>query len=128
MRCICLLLTGIHNQKQMFAAARNHQVIKDATGGIGELGVAHPPRLEPGEIAGHQALERRCSSIEIVGLDTDLPHMGNIEQPGMLTGVLMLGDDSGGILDRHFISGERHHFGTQLAMQIREWCALEGIG
>jgi len=46
----------------------------------------------------------------------------------MLTGVLMLGDDSSGILDRHFISGERHHFGTQLAMQIREWCALEGIG
>ena len=65
-----------------------------------------------------------AAPLEIIGFKPDLPHMRNVEQSGMLAGVLMLRDDPGRILDRHLVTGEGHHFRAQLAMQVRERCAL----
>ena len=40
-------------------------------------------------------------------LDERLAHMGNVEQPGRLAGVEVLGQDACRILDRHGVARER---------------------
>src|SRR5215469_5557276 len=37
----------------------------------------------------------------------------------------MLGEDAGGVLDRHLVTGERHHFGAQLAVKRMKQGPLE---
>ena len=40
----------------------------------------------------------------------------------------MLGEDAGGILDRHLVAGERHHLRTEFAVQSIQWDGLERNG
>ena len=42
-------------------------------------------------------------------LDQRLAHMRNIEQPGELAGVEVLGENPGRIVDGHVVVGERSH-------------------
>src|SRR5207253_5581431 len=48
---------------------------------------------------------------DVPAMDQQLAHVADVEQPRILPGPQMLGDDAF-ILDRHFIARERHHPGT----------------
>ncbi len=65
--------------------------------------VAHPHRREPADVAGHQRLERRR---RVGAREPQLAHMRDIEEPGRGAGMAMLGEDAGGILERHRLAGE----------------------
>ena len=57
-----------------------------------------------------------------------LAHVRHVEETGFLAGMAVLGDDAGGILDRHLVAGERHEARTELAVQIRQGRGKQGRG
>jgi len=108
------------------AGIGDHQVVKDAALGIGELGVAHPPDVQAGDVAGHQALQHLGGAS--TG-DAGLAHMRDIEQTGRGARVLVFAEHAQRILHRHVVAGERHHLGTEVPVQGGERGGLErGVG
>ena len=55
-----------------------------------------------------------------------LPHVRDVEQPGLLARVQMLLEDAERILHRHLVAGERHHLGAERHVQLIERRALQG--
>ena len=88
---------------------RDHQVVDDAAVGVGELRIADTPGLQPENVAGNEALERRRRRRVVGSAQEGLAHVGDVEKAGLLPRMKVLGQDAGGILDRHLVAGERHH-------------------
>ena len=56
----------------------------------------------------------------IGAFDQRLAHMGDVEQPGRLARMAMLGQDAGRIMDRHVVAGEGRHARAELDVQSVE--------
>ena len=59
--------------------------------------------------------------------DRDLAHVGDVEEAGGLSGMPVLGHDSGGKLHRHLVAGERHHPGAERHVETVEGCLFRGL-
>ena len=113
-RIVGLLGGGVHDEEEHavlggVGRARHHQVVEDAAFLVGELGVALAARRQIHDIGGHQRFERARHRL-VIGADQErLPHVRDIEQPGVGAHMIVLGDDAVGVLHRHLVAGERHH-------------------
>ncbi len=128
MREIGVLAGRVHDHEQVIARAGHHQVVEDAAGIVGELRVALLARLEPGDVARHQRLERLRRVLAGLRGEPHLAHVRDVEQAAGGTGMVVLDQDAGRVLDRHLVAGERHQARTQLAMEVVKRRALQGAG
>ena len=84
MRLVGGLAGGVDDEEQMVAEIRDHQVVENAAGLIGELCVALPPRRNRENVLRHQPFQRERRILELAGFRTqrDLAHMRDVEQAG----------------------------------------------
>ena len=108
---VLFVVAGVdHQQILLRPLAADHQIVHDAALLVAEHGVLHLAVGHFGEICRHQPLE----ILQGVGpLQQQLRHVGHVEQSGLLPHRHVLSDDAGGILDRHQIPAEGHHFAAQ---------------
>ncbi len=59
MRFVGGLAGGVDHQEQVIAEIRDHQVVQNAAGPVGELGVALPSRRNRKDVLRHQAFQRQ---------------------------------------------------------------------
>ena len=84
MRLVLCLAGGVDHQEQMAAEIRHHQVVENAAGVIGELGVALSSRCNAEDVLRHQPFQRQRRILELAGFrpQRDLAHMRDVEQAG----------------------------------------------
>ena len=111
---------AVDDDVEMIAAARRHQIVNDSASLVEQHRIAQPPVLEHPQLARKQRLER---AIDLFAGNDQLPHVADIEQPGMAASPQMFGDDPV-ILDRHRIARERHHPRAARTMPAIEWQEL----
>ena len=82
----------------MAAEIRHHQVVEDAAGCIGELGVALPARRNRQDVLRHQPFQRQRGVLDLAGFrpQRDLSHMRDVEQPGGIAGMQVFPEHAGG--------------------------------
>ncbi len=122
---IGVLAGGVDDQQEVIARAGDHQIVEDAAGIVGELGVALLTGSQARDVAGDQRLERLGGVLPRLGGQPHLTHVRDIEQPGGGARLRMLGEDAGRVLHRHLVASERHQTRAELAMQRVERCAFE---
>ena len=85
MGLVLCLAGGVDDQEQMIAEIRDHQVIENAAGFIGELGVALPARRNRDDVLRNQPLQRERRILHLAGFrpQRDLAHMRDVEQAGL---------------------------------------------
>ena len=108
------LVGRVHHQEEAVLQAGDHQVVEDAGGLVGELGVAHPPRRQAPDVARHQGFQRLRRAVT---RDSRLAHVRNVEQTGRRARVAVLREDAVGVLHRHPVAGKGHHLRTQFTVQ-----------
>ena len=111
MRLVFGLASGVHNQKQMAAEIRHHQIIENAARRIGELGVALPSWCNRQNVLRHQPLERQGGVLDPAGFrpQRNLAHMGDIEQASAGAGMQVFPEHAGRVLHRHVVTGKGDH-------------------
>ena len=81
---VVLLAAGVHDEEQPVPGQpRDHQVVEDAAGLVGQQAVALAARLEPDDVARHQPFQRRGG---VGALQAGLAHMGDVEQRRLARG------------------------------------------
>ena len=97
---------------------------------IGEQGVSLPTRSQAHDVHGHDQLQRTRGILAAAGArpDFELSHMRHVEKPGRRADVKVLFQNSARVLNRHLVSGERHHAGAEIEMEPIERRALEWRG
>ncbi len=122
------LAGGIDHQEQMAAEIRHHQIVEDAAAFVGEQRVTLPSRRDRHDVLRHQPLQRQRGISDLAGFrpQCDLAHMGDVEQAGAAAGMQMFPEHAGGILHRHVVAGERHHFAAQGHMQRMQGGVFQG--
>ena len=113
-RQISHLAAGIDDEQPMVGAARHHQVVEQATGGIGEEGITLFAHGQVDHVHRHQALQRLRRR---VAQQLDLAHVRNIKQRRLVAAVAVLGEDAAGVVHRHVVARKRHHLGAEFAVQ-----------
>ena len=127
-RQVGVLAGRIDDHQQVVARAGHHQIVEDAAGVVGELGVALLARLQAGDVARHQRLHRLRGALAGLRGEPHLAHVRDVEQAAGGASVVVLDQDAGRILDRHLVAGEGHQARAQLAMKIVKRRALQGAG
>jgi hypothetical protein len=100
-------------------------VVHNCAVGVGEQAVMGLPHGHLGDVAGLHVLQ------EEVGLrpfGPKLAHVVDVEEAGGGAHGLMLGQGTGGILDRQFVPGKGHHASAHSHMGVVEVCALHRLG
>ena len=112
---IIVLTRRINHQKQAIARIGNHQIVQNGAIIIGKGGITRPAGFEDGDITGHKLFQLGHS---VFTGQAHLPHMRHIKKTSLGTGMKMFALNTQRILNRHVISGKRHHFGTQFDMKV----------
>ena len=105
------LQAALTTRNRWLAEIRHHQVVENAAGVVGELGVALPARRNAKDVLRHQPLQRQRGVLDLAGFrpQRDLAHMRDVEQAGGAAGMQVFPEHAGGELHRHVVAGERHH-------------------
>ena len=131
MRLVGVLAGGVDHQEQMAAEIRHHQIVEDAAGIVGELGVALPSRRNRDDVLRHQPFQRQRRVLDLAGFrpQRDLAHMRDVEQAGAGAGMQVFPQHAGGVLHRHLIARERHHLAAAGDMQrVQRRAFQRGLG
>jgi hypothetical protein len=120
--------SAVHDQIQILSGVGHHQIVDNPTIARQQQRIAHPVGPQSGHVARDEALERFRRTLT---RQSQLTHMTDVEQPGMLPGPQMLGHDAFE-LNRHFIAGEWHHPPPMRAMpaierQLAGLCSFCGL-
>ena len=127
-REVGVLAGGIDHQQEVIARAGHHEIVEDAAGIVGELGVALLAGLEARDVGRHQGLQRLGRVLPGLRGEPHLAHVRDVEQAGRGPGLGMFGQNAGRVLHRHLVAGEGHEARAELAVQVVERCALERAG
>ena len=127
MREVGVLAGGVEHHQQVIARAGDHQIVEDAAVIVGELRVTLLARLQARDVARHQRLDCLGRVLPGLGRQPHLAHVRDVEQAGRRPRLRVLGQDAGRVLHRHLVAGEGHEARAELAMQVVERCAFEGI-
>ena len=100
------------------------EVVNHATLLVAQARVLRPADLEPGDVVGEHALQKR-RGLRPLGLD--LPHVGDVEHPGVRPHRRVLLPDPV-VLDRHLPAGEGNEPGAGGGVEVVERGAAEGGG
>jgi hypothetical protein len=104
----------IAHHDEPVAVIGHHDVVDDPARFVQQQRVALPARFEALDVAGDDEFERPGG---VGAMQAELAHMRDVEQRGFVTALLVLGDQTVSVLDRHPIAGEGHHLGAETAMQ-----------
>jgi len=115
MRNILRLAGGIHHHVQIAAGVEDHQIIKDAALLVGEQRVTLLAGRNAEHVHRHQCFQR-FRGVRPVQLH--LPHVRDVEQPGVGAGVQMLLEYAKRILHRHVVASKGHHACAKAHMQV----------
>ncbi|MCY1534441.1 hypothetical protein D9M68_698140 [compost metagenome] len=115
-----LILAGSidHHEEFVLGQARDHQVIEDSAFDIGEQRIALHADRQIDDIDRHQAFQ---SNSCLSAAQDDLPHVGDIEQAGLLAGVQVLLEHTQRVLHWHVVASERHHARAEFEVQRVQW-------
>ena len=111
---VLVLAGGVDDHEEVVLAAGDHQVIEDAALLVGEQGVALLENRQVHDVDRDEEFERHVGA---VALEQDLAHVGHVEQAGGGTGVLVFGEDAGGVLHGHVVAPEGNHLGAEFDVQ-----------
>jgi hypothetical protein len=111
---VTFLAGAIHDHEQVVTAVDEHQVVDDGALVGQQQAVALLADGEVLHVHRHQRFEGRC---RVGPGQAQLAHVRDVEQAGRIAGVLVLGHQAGGVLDRHGIAGEGDHARTQFQVQ-----------
>src|SRR4029077_11941392 len=100
----------------------DHKVIYDATSFVEQLGITLATWREIEEVGRAERFKKGRDGCVVAALDQRLTHVRNIKQTGGFTSMEVLGEDPGGVLDRHLIARERRHARAELDVQRVERC------
>ncbi|MET3917124.1 hypothetical protein ABID97_003906 [Variovorax sp. OAS795] len=112
------------HEERAVSFVEEHQVVEDAALVVQQQAVALLAGCKVDHVDRHQGLEGGRG----VGPDqAQLAHVRDVEQPGRVARVLVLGHEPGGVLHGHGIAGKRHHAGAQFHVQVvqrrlEQWC------
>ena len=96
------------------AEVDEHQVVDDGALVGQQQAVALLVHAQTHHVDGHQGFERGGG----IGTDQlDLAHVRNVEQAGGFAHVPVLGDQAGGVLHRHAVTGKGHHARAEVDVQ-----------
>ena len=98
----------------MVAGVGDHQIVEDAAGIIGEQRVTLVIDAEVDDVDRDEALQ---GGRGVIPDEPDPSHVGDVEQAGGGTGVVVLLHNAGRVLHRHLVAGESHHLAAELEMQ-----------
>jgi hypothetical protein len=109
-RQVLILARGVDHQEQLVVTqVGDHQVVEDAAV-VGEHRVALHAHRQVDDVHRHQGFQ----GLGGIGAgQANLAHVRDIEQPGLLTGVLVFFHHAERVLHRHVVAGERHHAGAE---------------
>jgi len=120
-----VLARRVDDDEKIVGPPRNHQIVEDAAGRIGEEGVALLADRKVDHVHRHQRFERGGGA---VADQPQLAHVRDIEQRRLLAAMAVLGNDAAGVVDRHLVAGKGHHLCAELDMQVEQRCAVQGRG
>jgi hypothetical protein len=101
---------------------------QDAPAFVEELGIALLAGFQVEHIGRDQRLERPRRGGVVGAGDGRLPHMRDVEQPGVLARPKVFGQDAGRVLHRHAVAGEPNHAGARGEVRGVERRAEQGFG
>ena len=119
-----LLGGGRIGHHEVFIISQSHDdgIVENDPPVIQDVGVEFLARLKFCVIIGEESTDEIRSSLSP---EIEIPHMGNIEDPGVLPYSNML-PANGGILHRHLPAGKFHHAAAQVPVVIVECSSLHG--
>jgi hypothetical protein len=94
-RDVLRLAGGVDHDEEVIASVGDHQIVQYAAVLVREQGVALLPGTKPDHVDRHQAFQRLGRAL---AREAELPHMGDVEQAGVLAGVVVFLDDAAAIL------------------------------
>lgn len=101
-------------------------VVDGAAALVGEDGEGAGAIAEPSDVGDDEALEEGHT---VATGEPEAAHVGDVEEAGVLAAVKRRVHDGVLVLDGHAPSGERHHLGTMLHVEIVQGRLLElGLG
>ena len=109
-----------HDHERLGGQAVDDQVVQHAAVGVADHRVARPADRELGQIPDERVVER---SPGLRAGEEDLPHVGQVEQPGTRADGLVLGGLAA-VAQRHQIAGELGDGGAEVLVDLVEWCLL----
>ena len=120
MRDVLIGAGRVHHQKQVIAPVGDHQIVQHATIRGGEQPVTLPHFRQADDIRGHQRFQRHggISGHPRGRAQNHLPHMADIEQPGLAARLQMFAHHAHRVLHRHFPASEGHHLAAKGDMQV----------
>ena len=120
------LQPALTTRNRSSVAARDHQVVEDAAARVGEEAVALLAEARPSTSTG------TSDSSAAIGIVAEPAAAGPCARrrtgAAELAAVPVLGQDAGGVLDRHVVAGEGHHAGAEFEVQRVQRRALEFAG
>src|SRR5258708_3601257 len=113
----------------MAIQVRNHQLVAYPAFLVRQLGIALTPNSKTAKIARHELLKRMLRFVNGTRMRADgqLPHMRNVEEAGMRSGVEMLLHHAKIVLDGHRIAGEFDHFCAAPDVEVIERRPLQRL-
>ena len=103
----------------------DHQVVDQATGGVGQQRVDLAAVGQRDEVGGGERFQPGAGAGPA---DLDLPHVGHVEQAGVGARVEVFLQDARGVLDGHVPAGEGDHLCARGQVQRMKRCAAQGRG
>ena len=114
-----MLAGRVDHQVEMIAAVGDHEVVFEAALVVGEKPVTLAAGFQAGDVDRGDLFKRQrgIAHVAAFGADQDLPHVRDIEQPGLLAGVKVFLHHAHRVLDRHVVAGKARHACAELKMQ-----------
>ena len=130
MRFVGSFARRIADEQKAVRKPRDHQIVENAAGFVGEESVTLPADRKPQHIHGNEALQCASGLVHVAALcaQDDLAHMRHVEQTRRRARVQMLLQYAHGILNGHFITGEADHARAERAMQVVKRRSSQRIG
>jgi hypothetical protein len=113
---------GVDHQQVMVGEAVDEEVVEKGAALVGEGGILRLPHLDATRVVGGKRLDEMERAVPP---DLDLSHVRNVEQTRRAADGVMLGGDSGGVLDGHLVARERNELSLTLKVLGVERSAAE---
>ena len=114
------LQAALTTRNRWIAEIRDHQIVEDAAGLVGELGVALPARCNRDDVLRHQPLQRQRGVLDLAGFRRAArsgPYARRRTGRRLARVCRCSFSTPAAILHRHVIAGERHHLAAARDMQ-----------
>ena len=115
---------GVHHDHHLVLEPVDGAVVHEGALGREQRRVLHVARRERADVVAADPVDE---GVPVGAGDLEFPHVRHVEEPRAGARGLVLGQDAGGVLHRHFPAGERHDLGAEGHVDVVERGALESV-